>query len=175
MQGRAQIIEADILAPPRERRRSGLLAESADVIATNPPFLEAGRSRSSPDAARAAAHQLPEGGIERWIAVCADLLKPRGRLGLIHRADRLSDCLRHLERAFGGVVVKSVHPRPDEPASRIVITAVKGSRAPLSIAPPLVLHGADGRFTPEAEAIHRGEALLRMQTGARESARAGRG
>jgi tRNA1(Val) A37 N6-methylase TrmN6 len=165
LRDRARVIEADILAPARERRRSGLLPASADVVVTNPPFLDAGRSRSSPDALRALAHQLPEGGLDRWIRVCADLLKPKGQLALIHRADRLSDCLRQLEPDFGAIVVTMIHPRSHEPASRIVITAFKGSRAPLSIAPPFALHGDDGRFTPEAEAVHRGEALLNMQSG----------
>jgi tRNA1(Val) A37 N6-methylase TrmN6 len=165
LQERARVVEADILAPAHERRRKGILSATADAVVTNPPFLEVGRSRSSPDAVRAAAHQLPERGIERWIRVCADLLKPKGLLAVIHRADRLAECLAHLQRGFGGIVVKPVHPRRDEPASRIVVTAVKGSRAPMRIAPPLVLHEADGHFTREAEAIHRGEALLRMQNG----------
>jgi tRNA1(Val) A37 N6-methylase TrmN6 len=172
LQERAHVIEADLLAPARERRRLGLLPASAEVVVTNPPFLETARSRSSPDLNRAAAHHLPDGGIERWLRACADLVKPKGRLALIHRADRLSDCIRHLERSFGGLVVKPIHPRADEPAVRIVITAVKHSRAPLALAPPLVLHEADGRFTREAEAIHRGEAFLHMQTGAPKGARA---
>ena len=171
LQGRALVIGTDMLAPLRERRQSGLLSASVDVVVTNPPFLETGRSRTSPDALRAAAHELPEGGFERWIGVCADVLKPKGRLALIHRADRLSECLRHLERGFGGIVVKPIHPRLSEPASRIVITAVKGSRASLVLAPALVVHEADGRFTPEAEAVHRGETSLRMQNGHPRGAR----
>jgi tRNA1(Val) A37 N6-methylase TrmN6 len=163
-EARGRVVRADILAPGHERRRQGLLPESADIVVTNPPFQVAGRSRPSPDASRAFAHQLPAGGLERWIRVCSDLLKPKGRLALIHRADRLSDCLGQLERGFGGVVVRTIHPRAGEPAIRIVLTAVKGSRAPLVVVPPLVLHGPDGRFTPEAEAIHRGETLL-MQNG----------
>ena len=31
----------------------------------------------------------------------------------------------------------------------------------MRIAPALILHGADGRLTAEADAIHRGEALLK--------------
>jgi tRNA1(Val) A37 N6-methylase TrmN6 len=165
LRDRSSVVEADILAAAGERRRRGLLPASADVVVTNPPYLEEGRSRSSPDAVRARAHQLPEGGMERWVRVCADLLKSKGRLALIHRADWLADCLRHLERGFGAIAVKAIHPRADEPASRIVITAVKGSRAPMLLAPPLILHEVDGRFTCEAEAIHRGEALLRMRNG----------
>ena len=37
---------------------------------------------------------------------------------------------------------------------------MKGSKAPLRIAPALILHEADGRLTSEADAIHRGEALI---------------
>ena len=162
LQDRARVVEADILAPADQSGQGGLVPGSADMVVTNPPFLEEGSSRASPDASRAAAHQLPEGGSERWIDVCADLLKPGGRLVLIHRADRLGDCLRHIEGRFGGLVVKPIHPRADKPASRIVVTAMKGSRAPLAMAPPIVLHQSDGRFTPEAEAIHRGEMWLLM-------------
>ncbi|HEX2724688.1 MAG TPA: methyltransferase [Beijerinckiaceae bacterium] len=159
-EARARVVEADILASAGERRRNGLASESASIVVTNPPFLDAGRSRASPDARRAAAHQLPENGLEQWLRACGDLLKPKGVLALIHRGDQLAECLRHLQRGFGGVVVKAIHPRAGEPAVRIVISARKGSRAPLLIAPPLVLHEGDGRFTADADAIHRGEKLL---------------
>jgi tRNA1(Val) A37 N6-methylase TrmN6 len=154
LDGRARVVAADIL----ERGSLGL-AGAADILVTNPPFLEPDRARASPDPGRAAAHLLSDQGLGDWIAAAADLLKPKGRLALIHRADRLSDCLRHLQGRFGGTAVTAVHPRLDEAAIRVVLTAVKGSRAPLCLAPPLVLHGADGRFTPEAAAIHGGASL----------------
>ncbi|HEY7383027.1 MAG TPA: methyltransferase [Beijerinckiaceae bacterium] len=161
-EARTRIVEADILASAGERRRNGLASASADIVVTNPPFLDAGRSRASPDARRAAAHQLPENGLEQWLRACSDMLKPKGLLALIHRSDQLAECLRHVQRGFGGLVLRAIHPRSDEPAGRIVITARKGSRAPLLIAPSLVLHETDGRFTAEADAIHRGEKLLKM-------------
>jgi tRNA1(Val) A37 N6-methylase TrmN6 len=157
---RARVIEADILLPAAERRERGLLPASADVVATNPPFLEAGRARRSPARLRASAHELPEDGLGRWIASAADLLRPKGRLALIHRADALDACLRHLSRGFGAVAVRPVHARPGEPAIRILVAAVRGSRAPLRLLAPLVLHDASGAFTAEAEAVHRGECLL---------------
>ena len=162
VEARTRVLEADILAPAGERRGKGLASASADIVVTNPPFLEAGRARASPDTRRAAAHQLPENGLAQWLRSCSDVLKPKGMLALIHRSDQLAECLRHLQRGFGGLVVRAIHPRSGEPAVRIVITARKGSRAPLLIAPPLVLHEGDGRFTAEADAIHRGEKLLKM-------------
>ncbi|NIX76737.1 tRNA1(Val) (adenine(37)-N6)-methyltransferase [Microvirga terricola] len=137
----------------------GLLRESADLVLTNPPFLEEGRARLSPDARRAAAHALPDGGLEAWIKACVSLLKPKGRLVVIHRADRTADCLSALGRGLGGVELRFVHPSADQPAIRVLVSATKGSRAPLSVLPPVILN-AEGGFTPQAEALHRGDALL---------------
>jgi tRNA1(Val) A37 N6-methylase TrmN6 len=139
---------------------AGLEPGQADLVVTNPPYLEAGQARISPDPQRAAAHALLEGGIESWLKACAALLKPRGRLVLIHRADRLADVLAALGKGFGRVGLRFVHPLADRPATRLLLVATKGSRAPLGIAPPLVLHEGEGRFTPLAEALHRGEAVL---------------
>jgi tRNA1(Val) A37 N6-methylase TrmN6 len=154
-----RVVVADIL-DPGSRRAGGLMLESADVVATNPPFLEENRARISPDPGRARAHALVEGGLDLWLRACGSLLRPKGQIALIHRADRLRDCLAIEGTGFGGLRLRFIHPKADRPAVRLVVTAVKGSRAPLSVEPPLVLHGADGRFTPEAEAVHRGDMLL---------------
>jgi hypothetical protein len=47
-----------------------------------------------------------------------------------------------------------------EDAIRLLVQGVKGSRGPLAIGSPLVLHEADGRFTAEAQAIHEGRARI---------------
>ena len=156
LEGRARAIEADLLASGTVRRQGGLASASADVIVTNPPFLDTERSRVSPDARRAAAHGLGAGGLDRWVRSAVDLLKPKGRFALIHRADRLGEVLRACEGRFGAAQVRAVQPKRDSPAIRILLTAVKGSRAPMALVPPLILHGPDGRFTPEAAALHRG-------------------
>jgi tRNA1(Val) A37 N6-methylase TrmN6 len=53
-----------------------------------------------------------------------------------------------------------VHPTIGASAHRLIVSGVKGSKAPLRLAPALILHGEDGRLTPEADAIHRGERLI---------------
>jgi tRNA1(Val) A37 N6-methylase TrmN6 len=150
---------ADVL-DRRSRQEAGLSREGADLVVTNPPFLEEGQSRPSPDPGRAAAHVLPDGGLAAWLQACAGLIRPKGRLALIHRADRITACLDLVGRCFGGIRLRLVHPEAGKPASRLLLTGVKGSRAPLVIAPPLFLHDGSGRFTPEAEALHRGETIL---------------
>jgi tRNA1(Val) A37 N6-methylase TrmN6 len=150
---------ADVL-DKASRLAAGLHPESADLVLTNPPFLEEGQARLSPDQRRAAAHALPAGGLEAWLKACLGLLKPKGRLVMIHRADRVSECLDVLGRGLGGMELRFVHPGADRPAIRLLLSGIKGSRAPLSVLPPVILNGPDGRFTPQAEALHRGEAIL---------------
>lgn len=160
LEHRVNVIEADVMSGASASRADNGLAGIADAVVTNPPFLDAARIRASTDRRRAAAHVLPNGGLGGWLRACAGLLRSKGRLALIHRADRLDDCLRTLSADFGGVGLRIVHPRAQAPAIRVVLTAVKGSRAPLTIQPPLVLHNPDGSFTQEAAAFHRGEGWL---------------
>ncbi|WP_232628130.1 tRNA1(Val) (adenine(37)-N6)-methyltransferase [Methylobacterium sp. Leaf118] len=153
---RVGIVEADLLAAGAERRAAGLAADQADLVLTNPPFFEGGGHRPSPNPSKAAAHAFETGGLDLWLRACADLARPGGRLGLIHRAEALPACLAALRGRFGDCAVRPVHARAERPAIRVLITAVKGSRAPFRLLPPLVLQDGSGRFTPEAEALHRG-------------------
>lgn len=155
---RGMALALDLLAPRPGREAAGLTG--LDLVVTNPPFAEAGDAPASPEPLRASAHELPPGGFRRWIAAAADALAHRGRLVLIQRADRIVACLDALRPAFGGMALRPVHARAEAPAIRVLLSAVRGGRAAPQLLPPLVLHGPDGRFTPQAEAIHRGEALL---------------
>ncbi len=51
-------------------------------------------------------------------------------------------------------------PRQGQAAKRIIVRARKAVATPLRLSPGLVLHQADGRFTPAAEAILRDGAAL---------------
>jgi tRNA1(Val) A37 N6-methylase TrmN6 len=160
---RVRVIVADV-ADGAARREAGLVNGEADLVLTNPPFLEAGKARVSPDAARARAHVLAagEGGdpLAAWIVACLALLAPGGRFQMIHRADALAGVLAAIGERLGGVGVRPVHPRADSAAIRVLVGGIKGSRAPLSLLPGLVLHEPSGEFTPLAGALHRGEATL---------------
>lgn len=149
------------LIDAKSRRAAGVVDGGAGLVISNPPFLDPGEGRASPDDLRARAHVFDEvGGLDKWIRACVAMGAAQAEIILIHRADRLPELLAALEGRAGGARVIPVHPRAGEDASRVLIRAKKGSRAPFQLRPPLVLHGADGRFTPAVEAIHRGEAAI---------------
>lgn len=155
---RVDVFEANVLAPGRERAAAGLTSGLADLVVTNPPFFQAGSQRVSPHPGKASAHQFEANDLERWLRTCCDLLRAGGELGMIHRADRLPDCLDALRKRFGAIASRAVQARNERPAIRVLIQAVKGSRAPFSLLPPLVLHDESGAFTAEARTMHSGEA-----------------
>ncbi|RKQ70095.1 tRNA1(Val) (adenine(37)-N6)-methyltransferase [Oceanibaculum indicum] len=152
---RFQIIEGDIAALR--------LAERFDHAMSNPPFLPPDRGNAPPDASKALAHVEDEADLPAWTHFAATALPHRGTLTLIHRADRLTELLAALEDArFGSVVIFPLWPRTGTPAKRVLVRAAKGGKAPLVLSPGLLLHGADGGFTPAAEAILRDAAALTL-------------
>lgn len=154
--GRVRVIETDLLAPARAREAAGLAREAASAVIMNPPFWSRGEVRVTPKAAKADAHVLAEGGLDAWVRVATSLLRPRGHLAVIFRADRLMDLLTALDGRLGGARIVPIHPRPGEAAIRVVVTAEKGSRAAPCLMPGLVLHEAgSASWTSAAEAIQR--------------------
>ncbi len=157
---RAEVVESDLLAPHHAREALGLAASDADWVITNPPFLNEHKTRTSPDLNRQRAHTMPEGGLDRWIVACQGMIKPHGRLTMIHRADALSELLSAFQGRFGALSILPIYPHEGASATRLLVEGIKGSRAPLTLMKGLILHEKNGRFTAKAEAIHRGLACL---------------
>jgi tRNA1(Val) A37 N6-methylase TrmN6 len=152
----------DVAAPLDAFTAAGLSAKSADRVLMNPPFHEAGRAQASPDARRRVAHVAPAGSLATWLGTAARLLRAGGTLSLIYRANGLDELLGTLVPAFGAVAIQPVHSKPGAAAIRILLRATKGSAAPSSVLPGLVLNRDDGRPSPEAEAVLREVAALRL-------------
>jgi tRNA1(Val) A37 N6-methylase TrmN6 len=162
LQSRTRVLRLDILNP-RARREAGL-AESAGCVVTNPPFFDAKAVRASPDESKARAHVLAgaEAGatLADWIQASVAILAPGGRFVMIHRPDALGAILAGIGGRLGSLALLPVHPTIGASAHRLLVSGVRGSKAPLRIAPGLILHQVDGRLTVEADAIHRGERLI---------------
>jgi tRNA1(Val) A37 N6-methylase TrmN6 len=152
---RVRAVVLDVAAPARAFAAVGLALESVERVLMNPPFNDPVRQRASPDRSRRLAHVAPAMLFKAWTKTAARLLRPRGTLSLIWRADGLADVLAVLAIGFGAIKVLPIHPKPGEGAIRIVVRATKASRAPLELLPGFVLNDASGGSTPEAEAVLR--------------------
>ena len=157
---RIRVVEADVAARRPQREAAGLADNAFDFAIMNPPFNDA-RDRQTPDDAKRGAHVMKDGLLEDWVRTAAALVKTRGGLAVIARPQSLAAILDAMDGRFGGAKIVPIHPRPSMAAIRIMVRAVRASRAPLSLMPGLVLHGESGdSFTPQADAINNGRAGL---------------
>jgi tRNA1(Val) A37 N6-methylase TrmN6 len=156
----AEVVELDVAAPARVFAATGLRPDQAARVLMNPPFNDPARQRVSPDRGRRLAHAAPRATLAAWTRAAARLLRPRGTLNLIWRADGLDDVLEALAPAFGATIVLPVYPKPAESAIRVLVRATKASRAPLQLLPGLVLNNTTGGATREADGVLRAGAAL---------------
>ncbi len=145
-----RVVRGNLLSPPPL-----LEPVSFDGVFFNPPYDVPGRGRPSPRALKAAANHEGSANLTDWIEAALKLLKPKGRITLIQRGDRLGELLGSLEGRAGDIAVLPLYPGAAQPAKRVLVSAAKGSRAPLRLLPGITLHQADGTFSDEANAVLR--------------------
>ncbi|GHU00637.1 methyltransferase [Alphaproteobacteria bacterium] len=138
---------------------SGLrMSETFDHVVSNPPFFT--ESFPSPQSRRALARTqiIP---IDIWLSFCTKRVAPKGTLSFVHTTAMLPESLRLLrEGRMGKIQILPIFTKPGQPASRVLITAVKGSKTPLKLLEPLTVHTPTGGFTHAADQILRGKATL---------------
>ena len=155
MQARTWVVVGDLLRPPPM-----VAPGSFDRVMMNPPYLRAEAATMPPDPWKAAANVEGEATLAHWIAFAASMVKSRGWLTLVHRADRVDEILALMHGRFGGTVLFPLWPKAGEAAKRVLVAAQRGSKAPARLAAGLVLHEPDGRYTQAAEAVLRDGAAL---------------
>lgn len=149
----ARFEAADIFALPAALKRD------FDQVFANPPFH--GEGAAPPDPARARA-LMDEGSLSQWLSIGLQRTVSGGFFTTIIRADRVPEALAALPQR--GVNILPLWPRAGMAAKRAILQARKGSRAPAGLLPGLALHDAEGRYTPEAEAILRDGASLALDS-----------
>lgn len=157
---RARVIEVDVGARGSERLAAGLAANGFDSIIANPPFFDPAAG-TAPSAARAAARHMPGDALDIWLRTAATHAAPGGEVIVIHVASALPALLAAFAGRFGAITALPLLPRDGQPASRVLVRGIKGSRARFSLLAGRALHVETGRdFRPEFDALFRGEGRL---------------
>lgn len=154
------VVDGDITDPPET-----LTPGSFDHVMANPPYMEAETGHAPPNPSKATAHVEAGADMGDWVRFCFAMVKRKGTVTFIHRADRLEGLLGALgalkgEARAGDIVVFPLWSGPGKPAKRVLVRARKGVATPTTLAPGLVLHQPDGGFTPEAAGVLRNAAFL---------------
>jgi tRNA1(Val) A37 N6-methylase TrmN6 len=149
------VMQGDLLnLPPR------LAPGAFDHVMANPPFLAAGSATAPPDPGKATANVESAANLAAWVRIALAMVRAKGSLTFIHRADRLDSLLALLAGKAGEITLYPLWPGGGKPAKRVIIRARKQIASPTSLLAGMILHEDDGRFTAAADAVLRGAAGL---------------
>ena len=156
-QSRIEVLGGDLMRPP-PRLAAGTFAH----VMANPPYLEAGSHKPSPCAHKAKSHGEGKATLENWARFALLMVRPRGTVTFIHRADHLDLILSYFMGKIGDIIVYPLWPREHMPAKRILVRGRKNAQGILRLMPGMVLHKPEGGYTPQAEAVLRDAAGIRL-------------
>ncbi|RTZ89738.1 MAG: hypothetical protein DSY91_07340 [Deltaproteobacteria bacterium] len=124
----------------------------ADGVCANPPYYRALSGRLNPDPQKAVARHEIKGRMEEFIHAGGLLLKKGGTFVTILPPLRLQDALLALSASGLNLSrMRPVHSRGDQPATLVLLEAIKGETSPLSLEPPLVIYQSPGLYSQEVQ------------------------
>lgn len=126
-------------------------------VICNPPYMESGAHLKSPDQGKAIAkgHDGDDQSIKHWVDAAFNVLKAKGTLTIIHRADMTDKIIQSFGKRFGAVEIIPLWPKAGQEAKRVIIRAVKDRRSPARLHSGIILHDDAGNYTKEADAVLR--------------------
>ncbi len=130
-------------------------ANSLDAIVTNPPYKKKGTGIVNDNKHIEISKHETTCSLEDMIKKSAILLKPLGKLLMVHRPDRLVDII-YLMRKYNlePKRIKFVHSYENQAPVLILIEGIKNSKPFLKIEEPLYIYNKDGKYTNEIYKIY---------------------
>ncbi|MDR0405303.1 MAG: tRNA1(Val) (adenine(37)-N6)-methyltransferase [Clostridiales bacterium] len=130
-------------------------ASAYDTVTCNPPYKERGGGLLNPGDSLAIARHEVCCTLADVIKTAARILKPGGKLNIIHRPERLADllCLMR-EHRLEPKRMRFAHPSPRKTAVMVLTEAARGGRPKLFLEPPLYIHDEDGNDSEEIARIY---------------------
>lgn len=133
----------------------GELAESFDVVTSNPPYFVGGGGIESKNMAKAIARHETTGSLDDFVRTAAKLLKDKGEFFMVHRPSRLVDiCETCRKYKLEPKELRFVSGKPMEKPNILLVHCVKHGRAELRVLEPLAVHNEDGSYTLEILKIY---------------------
>jgi len=130
-----EVVQADLDALPLDLRQ-----KSFDHVIANPPYFETKRLTPPKDVGKEISHIAQPGSIANWVETGVRRLAPKGVISLVHLTESLTEVLGVLSGKCGEIEIYPIVSRGNRPASRLITTARKGSRTPLVLHPPKIVH-----------------------------------
>lgn len=123
---------------------------SFDVVTCNPPYMNHSHGIVNPDSSKAIARHEIRCTLEDVIRETAGVLKPNGRMYMVHRPFRLVDIINTCSQyKLEAKRMRLVYPYIDKEPNMVLIECVKGGGRNLIVEAPLIVYKEPGVYTDE--------------------------
>lgn len=130
-------------------------AASFDVVTTNPPYMNDSHGLKNPAEIKAVSRHEVLCTLEDVVREGVKVLKPGGRMYMVHRPHRLIEILETMTKyRLEPKRMKFVHPFWNKEANMVLIESVRGGGAFLKLEAPIVVYKEPGIYTEEIYDIY---------------------
>ncbi len=150
LDGRVSVINDDLKNAPELFERGEF-----DVVTCNPPYMKntCGLTNDN-DALRLARHEIAC-TLEDVIQSAAYLLKPGGKLFMVHRPERLVDIFCEMRKnKIEPKRMQMVHPSAGKKANIVLVEGSYMGGRELKMMEPLYVYDEDGSYTKQIDEIY---------------------
>ena len=134
---KASIFNSDLSTNIKE-----LKSISFDHVFMNPPFFKKNSVIESPNSSSCQA-KVETVALLEWISLAKKRCKPKGKVTIIQRVERLPEIIRYLNGHFGQIIVQPLSSFKDTSPKTVIVQARKGSRAAFKLLSPKIIHRRD--------------------------------
>lgn len=129
-----------------------------DVITVNPPYLPLQSGDIKLNSYQAMARHELGCTLEDVVAACARLIKPKGKVAMVHRPTRLTEIISMMRKYnLEPKRMRFVHPHDDAEANMVLIEALQGGKPEVRLLPPLIVYNKDNQYQDELLEIYYGK------------------
>ena len=130
-------------------------ASSFDIITVNPPYMIGGHGIKNPkDAKTMARHEI----LCTWEDITTEagrILRPRGKLYIVHRPFRLAEIISSLTgKGLEPKRMRMVYPAIDKEPNMVLIEAVRGGKPRITVEKPLIIYDENGEYNEEIHELY---------------------
>lgn len=126
-----------------------------DKITCNPPYMKCGSGNQNDTDTKSVSRHEVMCTIDDVMKSVSELIRPKGRLYMIHRPSRIADIMCAMRKyRIEPKKLRFVHSSVNKAPSMVLVEGMKDGGDELKILPPLYVYNDDGTYTEEIDIIY---------------------
>lgn len=132
-----------------------LKLDSYDAIITNPPYKKNNSGKINSTETKLISRHEIKAELSDFVKVSFKMLKDKGSLYMVHRAERLADIIYEMRlNKIEPKRIKFVYSNINCEAKLVLIEAVKNGKSFITVENPLIIYNENGEYTDEILRIY---------------------